>query len=154
MKVDWDNREAIWGSSFVLLSDIRNWDTRIMPKKSFKWTVSLGFAKFFFKPDSDTRERILRSAMSCFSGCFTSLPGVRCDRWAWRPKSTNYRRRNLLTRFANIPGIILYFSRFDCIKSEGNIVAADQFFLSHVDCDNRVSIVKLEFKSSCRLLFV
>merc|ERR1719232_1680044 len=47
--------------------------------------------------------------MSCFSGCFTSLPGVRCD-------------------------------RFDSIKSDGNIVAADQFFLSHVDCDNRIGL--------------
>lgn len=30
--------------------------------------------------------------------------------------------------------------RFDSIKSDGNIVAADQFFLSHVDCDNKVVI--------------
>ena len=30
--------------------------------------------------------------------------------------------------------------RFDSIKSEGSTVAADQFFLSHADCDNRVSV--------------
>ena len=33
---------------------------------------------------------------------------------------------------------IVSHHRFDSIKSDGNIVAADQFFLSHVDCDNKV----------------
>jgi len=47
--------------------------------------------------------------MSCFTGNFTSLPGVRCD-------------------------------RFDSIKSEGRVVAADQFFLSHCHTDHMVGI--------------
>jgi len=47
--------------------------------------------------------------MSCFTGSFTSLPGVRCD-------------------------------RFDSIKSEGRVVAADQFFLSHCHTDHMVGI--------------
>ena len=50
-------------------------------------------------------------AMTCFSGCFSSLPGVRCD-------------------------------RFNSLKSEGSLVAADQFFLSHVHCDHMVRTCK------------
>ena len=49
--------------------------------------------------------------MTCFSGCFSSLPGVRCD-------------------------------RFNSLKSEGSLVAADQFFLSHVHCDHMVRTCK------------
>ena len=37
--------------------------------------------------------------------------------------------------------ITVSISRFDSLKSEGSIVAADQFFLSHADCDNRVSVL-------------
>jgi len=47
--------------------------------------------------------------MSCFMGKFTSLPGVRCD-------------------------------RFDSIQSEGNVAAADQFFLSHCHADHMKGI--------------
>ena len=36
--------------------------------------------------------------------------------------------------------VITVSIRFDSLKSEGSTVAADQFFLSHADCDNRVSV--------------
>ena len=65
---------------------------------------------------------------SCFSGCFSSLPGVRCDRWAGQGAGGQV----VITVCACV--------RFDSIKSEGSTVAADQFFLSHADCDNRVSV--------------
>ena len=41
--------------------------------------------------------------------------------------------------------------RFDSLKSEGSIVAADQFFLSHADCDNRVSVLVSRYPGGMRI---
>ena len=129
----------------VLLSALRvisDWDIMKIPEKSYKWTPSFGFVHFFFEQWQWHAWAVnIENCNELFFWMFHL--SARSPVWQVRagPKSTN-NQRNLLTRFANIPTInfiyYLLLSRFDCIKSEGNIVAADQFFLSHVDCDNRV----------------
>ena len=71
--------------------------------------------------------------MSCFMGKFTSLPGVRCDRYPDVDQTFNVSSIAL----TQLPRVIL---RFDSIQSEGNVAAADQFFLSHCHADHMKGI--------------